>query len=453
MVYVEQLRQYGQSPRQIEELYQQARQQGQVAEFTQSVQLLHAEDTDQLLIQAWVYRLAGNTEDQRTDSNPNWPVAIGVSIVSGLLFWFLADEERLILSNEFPLFFLAAAPIAAFFVMVFLWLTQPMREPIQRTRLLGLGLLLAGGVAYVAWVGPQMAAEGNRNSYLFLAAPHLILLSWIAIGMWLLWTRRAVSEQFAFLLKSFEVIVVGGLFALAGLLFTGITFGLLATLTIEVEDWVGRLLFAGGLGLIPVLAVALVYDPKRAPQEQHFHGGISQLITTLMRLMLPLVLALLVIYLALIPFNFREPFQNRDVLIIYNLLLFAVIGLLISATPLATQALPPTQARWLRRGLIALAGLAVLVSLYALTAILYRTWTDGFTPNRLTIIGWNVINIGLLSLLLLRQARSTSQTWLPASYLTFAQGAKVYLVWAVIVLVVIPWLFMWTSEPILPWGR
>jgi hypothetical protein len=60
--------------------------------------------------------------------------------------------------------------------------------------------------------------------------------------------------------------------------------------------------------------------------------------------------------------------------------------------------------------LIAVALLAVVVSLYALAAIGYRTWEGGITLNRLTIIGWNVINIGILALLLLRQRRADAQT-------------------------------------------
>jgi 4-amino-4-deoxy-L-arabinose transferase-like glycosyltransferase len=38
-------------------------------------------------------------------------------------------------------------------------------------------------------------------------------------------------------------------------------------------------------------------------------------------------------------------------------------------------------------------------------------------------------------------------------YETFALGAKAYLGWAVIVLLCLPWLFMWASEPINFWGR
>jgi hypothetical protein len=455
---VEHLRSYGQNPQALEALYQEVQTRGEVQEFTQAVQALHTEAPDHLLFQAWFYRLAAGTEKVTAKSGPNWAVAIGLSLLSGFIFWFLSDVDTFTLGNRFPLLLFTAAPICALLIMTFLFVTQAQRATAQRatpqmSRLLWLGLLLVGGIVYVTYVGPKISASAIQDSYLELAIPHLALLAWGAIGAWLLWSNRVAGEDFAFLLKSFETVVVGGLFVLAGGAFTAISFGLFETLGISVEDWLIRIFMAGGGGLIPVLAVALTYDPQRPPQEQNFHEGISRLIATLMRLMLPLVLLLLVVYVGLIPFNFRQPFENRDVLIVYNLLLFAVIGLVVSATPIASHHLHPTQERWLRRGLLLLAGLAVLISLYALSAIGYRTWNDGFTPNRVTIIGWNLINIGLLTLLLVRQARSPTQAWLQAMYTTFAQGAKAYLLWAMIVLLLIPWIFMWASEPIKLWQR
>lgn len=451
---VENLRPYGQNPQAIEQLYQEAQRGGQVSEFTKAVQTLHTEAPEQLLFQAWFYRLTSGTEEVTSKSSPNWRVAIGLSVLCGFVFWLLSDIDTFTLGNHFPLLFFAAAPICAFFIMAFLFVTQQPRTKSPLYHLLLLGLLLAGGIAYITYLGLKISAPANQDSYLSLAIPHIALLAWVAIGTWLLWPKRAAAgDHFAFLIKSFETVVVGGLFVLAGGAFTAISFGLFETLGIAVEEDLMRLFIAGGGGLIPVLAVAMTYDPKRTPQAQNFREGISRLITTLMRLMLPLVLLLLVVYVGLIPLNFREPFENRDVLIVYNLLLFAVIGLLVSATPIASHQLQPTQERWLRRGLLLLAGLAVLISLYALTAIGYRTWNDGFTPNRVTIIGWNLLNIGLLTGLLIRQSRVSAEMWLQAMYATFAQGAKAYLVWALIVLLLIPWIFMWASEPINLWRR
>ena len=89
-----------------------------------------------------------------------------------------------------------------------------------------------------------------------------------------------------------------------------------------------------------------------------------------------------------------------------QLLILVVIALLAGATPVKTGELTPQMENWLRRGVIALAALALLVSLYAFAAIVYRTAIDRLTPNRLAFIGWNVINIGILAWLLVKQARA-----------------------------------------------
>ena len=253
--------------------------------------------------------------------------------------------------------------------------------------------------------------------------------------------RAGAGGRFAFLIKSLEAFVCGGLFAIAGGLFTAIPFSLFSALSIEPPDLVLRLFLAGGAGMIVLLAVALVYDPKAEPGRQSFDEGLSKLVAMLMRLLLPLAVLVLAIYLGFIPFRLREPFENRDVLIIYNGMLFAVIVLLVGVTPIGEAELSEQGQRWLRRGIVALAALALVVSLYALAAILYRTAIDRLTPNRLTFIGWNLINIGLLVWLLVQQIRAGWARWLAALQATFAAGMIPYLAWTLVVILALPWLF------------
>lgn len=161
----------------------------------------------------------------------------------------------------------------------------------------------------------------------------------------------------------------------------------------------------------------------------------------LMRVLLPLTLIVLTVYLAFIPFRFREPFDNRDVLVIYNAMLFAVMALLVGATPVRLDELSPRAAMWLRRAIVGVAALAFVVSLYALAAILYRTALDRLTPNRLTFIGWNLINIALLGGLLLLQLRARRGAWLSNLHRTFRVGTVAYAFWAGAMLMALPWIF------------
>jgi len=113
-----------------------------------------------------------------------------------------------------------------------------------------------------------------------------------------------------------------------------------------------------------------------------------------MRLLLPLTLGVLVVYIFVIPFNFFQPSKT--------------VTCSSSTTPCCSRSWGfwsgDADQTWsnsltlgsaLRSGIIAVSILATLVSLYALSAIIYRTVTGAITINRLTMIGWNVINIAL----------------------------------------------------------
>lgn len=431
-------------PEQLEIAYQRALKTGTVATFAAALEAGYVRQPDNLLLAAWHYRLAYAAVQVKRRIIA-WRWAVPLALLNGLLFWGLSDTERLAVQLEYPLegtrhpfmpyLLFLWAPLAALFVLLFLVLAGGGRWR-RVAPAAALPLAVAG---YVLLVYPQAGPRLFQEQYLTLAAFHLPVVAWAGVGLYLLRGHREVADRFAFLLKSFEVFVLGALMVAVGGAFTAISMGLFEALGITPPDIVLRLFLAGGGGLIPVLAVAVIYDPTVPPAEQAFAEGLSRLIALIMRLLLPLTLIVLVVYLGLIPFNFRQPFLNRDVLIIYNVMLFAVMGLLVAATPMTAPDAPT--APWLRRGMLALAGLTLLVGLYALAAILYRTSVDRLTPNRLTFIGWNVINIGILAGLLVMYTRRGPAGWPLSFQRTFAVAMLPYVLWALAVLLVIPWPF------------
>ena len=97
--------------------------------------------------------------------------------------------------------------------------------------------------------------------------------------------------------------------------------------------------------------------------------------------------------------------------------------------------------KWLQNGIIAVSGLVVLVSLYALSATVFRTIEGGWTLNRITIIGWNTINISILSVLLYKQFRSEREKWVGALQSVFSLATNAYVIWTLFLLLVLPLLF------------
>jgi hypothetical protein len=431
---------------QLEQLYQAAIEAGETDAFKQAIDDSHAAAPDNLLYAAWFHRLRYAAAQAKSFAVA-WAWVVPLALLNGLLFWWLSDDQRFMIEmmsarrgrayDFMPSVLLWAAPLSAAFVLIYF--TAVGHRDWRRS--VPIGIVMAAAGAYVLWTYPQAGTRPFQEQYLTLMTMHLPLLAWAGVGAFLIAEHRDPANRFAFLIKSLEVFIMGGLFVIAGGLFTGISFGLFTALDIDVPEVVQRLFIAGGGGLIPVIAVAVIYNPTVPPAEQAFDEGLSKLVALLMRVLLPLTLLVLVVYLGFIPFNFREPFYNREVLVIYNGMLFAVIALLVGATPVSLTGPSPRLARWLRRGIVTVAALALLVSLYALSAILYRTALDRLTPNRLAFIGWNVINIALLFLLLLFQAREEAERWLQGLYRAYSAGTVAYAVWALVMILALPWLF------------
>ena len=446
MSYHEEVETLAQDPARLEQVYAEASEAGQGDAFKQAIDESYASAPDNLLYAAWFHRL--NRAAERTKGFVvAWAWVIPLALVNGVLFWWLSDSQLFMIelagasyadARDFaPVISILAGPLAACSVMIYLTVVGGRRWPL--TVLLEVGLGAAS--AYVLLTFPRSGPQPFQMQYLSLMIMHLALLSWAGLGVLLISDHRDPVNRFAFLTKSLEVAVMGGLFAIAGGLFTAITIGLFDALDIQLPELVQRLFIAGGGGVIPVVATAVIYDPTVPPARQAFDEGLSKLVALLGRTLLLLSLVLLIVYLGFIPFNFRAPLNNREVLITYNAMQFAVMALLVGATPVRQADVSPRLRRWLRRAISTVAALALIVSLYALGAILYRTTLDRITPNRLTFIGWNVINIGLLGLVLLGQARATGAEWLMALKRTFSVGTVAYVVWTLAMILAIPWLF------------
>ena len=437
MNYLEDIRAYSSEPQKLEELYQQAVQTGKTVEFENDLIDCYQAAPENLLFQAWYYRFHTPIRplSERKITGPNWKAAIPLAILNGLLFWALSEPSWQFV-RTIPYLMILAGPLAAILVIAFLTLTS--RQRVRRALITSGALVLAS--LYVLWAVPNMPRTYHEHAAILLML-HLALLAWIAVGITLIGIRSSSAERFGFLIKSLEVFITGGLYGMAIGAFSGITMGMFAALGIELSEIAVRFLVAGGAGLVPVIAVASIYDPRFSPFNQDFRQGLSRFIANMMRLLLPLTLLVLIIYLGFIPFNFMQPFQNRDVLIIYNAMLFAIMALLVGATPIRLEDLTPQQQKLIRGSLLTIAILAILISLYALSAIVYRTVRDMVTINRLAVIGWNTINILLLVTLVLRQFRRSQETWVASMYRVFGLGAILYTSWGLFILLAVPIFF------------
>ncbi|HLZ22161.1 MAG TPA: hypothetical protein VKQ30_08570 [Ktedonobacterales bacterium] len=436
--YLDVIRAEARNPERLEQVYQTARKERKAGQFATDMAVCHTEAPENVLYAAWYYRLRAEADEHAGRLAANWRLAVPLSVALGLAFWLLSDPHWMLAGN-IPLLALLWMPLTALALIWFLAVSARQHYVWPA----GASIGVVAVTAYVLAIASARLAPAQQ--YLTLMVAHVPLLAAVAIGLCVLGWASSATNRFAFLSKSIETIGTAGVFSIAGGIFATLTYGMFQALNVEIPEPLVRLLLIGGAGLIPVLAVTSVYDPALSPEAQEFRRGFGKILAILMQVLVPLTLLVLVIYICVIPFNFAQPFNSRNVLIIYNVLLFAIMGLLVGATPMSLDDYSPRYARLLRIGIIAVAALVLLVSLYALAAILYRTALDGLTMNRLTVIGWNTINIALLALLLFRQARvgpAGRGDWVAAIHRVARTGTALYVVWALLLTLGLPWLFL-----------
>ncbi len=437
-------------PQGLENLYQTARQENKVAEFATDLLACYQQAADNILYTAWYYRLQQQQVEEPSDSQSvNWKLAVPLSIAIGLVFWLLSlPKLALKFSDGAPYLAQIWALIGGGFAIGYLTLTAKTHG--KRAVAVIVGLLMAGAYSMTFSILP------NDRNYEGLMIAHLPLLAWIGVVVSLLGGKADSQNRFAFLIKSIETFVMGGIYLIGGVVFALITFGLFETIKVNIPDEISSLIFLGGAGAIILLATASTYNPLVEAAAQNFRHGLSKHISTLMRLLMPLTLLVLVIfsYFILQPANFWRPFNDRDALIIYNVMLFAVMLLLVGAIPVHAHDLSPKVQAALYKGVLATAILTVLVSLYAMSATLYRTYLGVITMNRMAVIGWNSINIAILIGLIYRLTINyasfipdrlkwlkVNHTWIESAQTTFSQGIVAYIGWTIFVILAVPFIF------------
>ncbi len=413
----EQVEQISEAPAALESLYRRARQRGKESAFAEAVAQCSEADPDNILLRAWLCRLdldepsaaALPADGADASRRRHWVTALATSIGTGALFaLFAGDKPSVPIPDESnPLFWIGWGPLAAVAIVVFIALVAPHRERLR-------WYAGAATVAFIAGLMGAFVAWGRTDDVATLVALHLPFVSWAVIGGGVTLGRTDRATHFyAYIVQSMEALITGGIFLVAGAIFGGLTLGIFAVFGLEFPLSVLRAAAAFGLGVIPVLAVASVYDPNVSPAQQR-PTGLARILRIMTWLLFPAALVVLSFYVIwFIPAYFWRAFNERTVLIVYNATIIAILTLLAATVSAPDDARERTNERLLRRGAFSLSVLTLLLNLYALAAIVTRTLQYGLTPNRHAVLGWNAVTLLMLAFLLARSWSAEPDDWPP----------------------------------------
>lgn len=270
-----------------------------------------------------------------------------------------------------------------------------------------------------------------ESDTLVLSCIHLVLFFWSILGFSFSSGSNDPSERrLAYLRYNGDLIVMTTLILISGGILTGLTIGLFSLIDLNIEEFYFNNVAIIGLASAPIIGTYLTQSNPEL---------VNRVSPVIAKIFSPLVLLMLVIYLIAILYSGKDPYKDRDFLLMFNMLLIGVIAIIFFSVAESSKNAANCSNLWI---LFLLSIVTVLVNGLALSAILFRISEWGFTPNRTAVLGSNVlILINLLCVIarfyrvLFKKAEVAVIGRMITAYL------PIYVIWTALVTFIFPFIF------------
>ena len=401
------------NPAQLEGLYRKNK-----SAFRQNFTELYPQIQGQPAAEFWHQRLTYTSDSVSWGTASEWRFVLIAALIAGFLAKFPAifsiDEEFFYPRN---MGFVALSFVTAYFA----WKNQLKAKP--------LGIL--AGITAIALLYINSLPDNVESDTLTLACMHLPLLLWAVLGYsYIHGNLNFLPGRLDFLRFNGDAVIMGAVLFLSGLLLSGITIGLFSLIGIQIEKFYMEWIAVFGLASAPLVASHLT---QTNPQL------VNKVPPIIAKIFSPLVLIMLLIYLGAIVYSGKDPYNDREFLLLFNMLLIGVMALIFFSV---AESSAEGKIDWSTKILAALSLVTVIVNLIALSAIVFRISEWGFTPNRTAVLGINLLMLVHLILVCKDLLRTVGgKTQLQEVGFTIAKYLPIYVVWTAIVVFLFPILF------------
>ncbi len=338
-------------------------------------------------------------------------IGIKVPVLFGLD---LDDDSTFYLRN---MGFFALVPLAAYFTLR------------RRVGVVAVGAMLA--LLLIGVVAANVYPLAEESQSIVLTAIHLPLALWLTVGVayvagdWL-----ADHKRMDFIRFTGEWLIYYVLIAMGGGVLVGVTVGVFDAIGVGIEGFVESWVVPCG-AMAGVVVAAWFVEAKQSV--------IENMAPALTRVFTPVFSVALLAFLGAVVWTGDLIAVERDVLILFDLVLVIALGLLLYAISARDPAARPGFFDWLQ---LALVVSALIIDVLVLLAITGRITEWGTTPNKTFALGLNVIllvNLAWTAFLLVGFVRRRR----PFEHLERWQTryVGVYAAWAWIVVLVLPLVF------------
>lgn len=401
------------SPAELERLYRKNK-----SDFRQNFIELYPTIMGSPGAEFWYERLNYESDSVSWGTASEWKFVLVAALIAGLLAKFPAifsiEEEFFYPRN---IGFIGISFVTAYFA----W----------KNRLSGKRLGWIAGITAVAMLYINLLPDNPNSDTLTLACMHLPLLLWAVLGFSFVEGKLDfLPGRLEFLRFNGDAVIMGAVLFLSGLLLSGITIGLFSLIGIKIEKFYMEWIAVFGMAAAPLIASHLT---QTNPQL------VNKVPPIIAKIFSPLVLIMLLIYLGAIVYSGKDPYNDREFLLLFNMLLIGVIALIFFSVAESSE---EGKINWSTKILAALSVVTVIVNLIALSAIVFRIAEWGFTPNRTAVLGINIlmlVHLILVSRNLLWTVRG--KTRLGNVGIIIVRYLPIYFIWTAIVIFIFPILF------------
>lgn len=405
------------NPEKLEKLYHDDRN-----GFESGFEKIYPEIEKSELAKYWKIRLDYDKQPGQIKKSylPDIFILISACLVSG----FLIKIPDIFNVRMVEIFYWKNAGIIVFFgLTLYIVLTNKVFELKQLIPVLVAFLILT---VYVNLLPSVTDSDSINLVYL-----HLPLLMWCIFGLvFLEFNLKDKIRRIEFIRYNGDLAILMALLVISGGILTGITIGLFGAIGINIENFYMENVVIVGAVSAPIVATFII---------KNYTVLTNKIAPIIANIFSPLVLLTAIIFLVALAISGKDPYSDRDFLLIFNAMLLGVMAVIVFSI---------SETSIIRRQkfneiiLFILAIITVIIDLIAVSAIFYRLGAFGITPNRLAVLGSNILILGNLALIIIDLYKVNFKNALIREVeLTIAKYLPFYLIWILFVIFGFPLIF------------
>lgn len=260
---------------------------------------------------------------------------------------------------------------------------------------------------------------------------HLPLLMWCIFGLVFIdFNLKDKIKWIEYIRYNGDLAILMAIMVIAGGILTGITIGLFDAIGLDIENFYMENVVIVGAVSVPIVATYIT---------KNYTVLTNKIAPVIANIFSPLVLLTAIIFLVALAISGKDPYSDRDFLLIFNIMLLGVMAVIVFSI---SETSATRKQKFNEMILFILSIITVIIDLIALSAIFYRLGTFGITPNRLAVLGSNILILGNLALLIIDLYKvNFKKALIREVELTIAKYLPVYLIWILLVVFGFPLIF------------